>query len=141
MREGSLARKIAAGCIVVAGFALLLGILMIGVTEKKAAKCDFIEYWAAGQQLVHHANPYDVQATFQLQRGVALDADEPQVTFSPPVALFMVLPLGFVTPKTGLIVWLLLFIASLLVSVWLLWIMNGRPDSGLHFCGYMFAPA
>ena len=62
------------------------------------------------------------------------------MTLSPPVALGMLFPLGFVSPKTGLTLWMLALIASLLVSIWIIWVLNGRPDSGYHFGGYLFAP-
>lgn len=134
-------RVLAALAIVAASTCLLVGMLVAGVSEKYAANRDFIEYWAAGHQLIHNANPYDATATFQLQRAAGLEDSEPQVTFSPPVALCLLLPLGLLSAKTGLILWTLTLIASLLVSIQLLWILNGRPDSGYHICGYLFAPA
>ena len=35
---------------------------------------------------------------------------------------------------------MLALIASLLISIWIIWVLNGRPDSGYHFGGYLFAP-
>jgi hypothetical protein len=60
---------------------------------------------------------------------------------NPPVAFFLALPLGLVSPKTGLILWLLVLLASLSVSIWIIWLLNGRPDSRFHLLGYAFAPA
>ena len=134
-------RVFAAYGIVVATVCLLAGMFVVGSTDKYAANRDFIEYWAAGQLLIHGENPYDSGATLQIQREVGLEGDEPQITFSPPIALCMVLPLGFVSPKIGLALWLLALIASLLISIWIIWVLNGRPDNGYHFCGYLFAPA
>jgi hypothetical protein len=133
-------RVLAAGCIVAAGFCLVAGIYIVGLTDKNAAERDFIEYWAAGQQLVHGANPYDPAAILRLERSAGLVGNQPKVTFSPPVAFFLVLPLGLLGAKYGLIVWLLVLLACLSISIWILWILNGRPSSRLHLLGYLFAP-
>jgi hypothetical protein len=133
-------RVLAAGGIVLATAVLVVGILIAGLTDKYAANRDFIEYWATAQQLVLHQNPYDSAAILRMERGAGMESSEPQITFSPPVALGLLFPLGFVSPKIGLTLWMLALIASLLISVWIIWILNGRPDSGVHFCGYLFAP-
>jgi hypothetical protein len=129
-------RIFAASCLVVVG----IGILFLIVKTNSAGKRDFIEYWAAGQQLVHGANPYDGAAILPLQRGAGLAGNHPQVSFSPPVAFFLALPLGFVGANTGLVLWLLVLLACLVASVRLLWTMHGRPASRLHLLGYCFAP-
>jgi hypothetical protein len=134
-------RVVAASCIVAACLCFVVGMFVVFLDDKSAAQRDFIEYWAAGQQLAHGANPYDEAAILRLERAVGLEGNEPKVTFSPPVALFLTLPLGYVSPKTGLILWLLVLVASLSASIWILGMMHGRQDSGLHLCGYMFAPA
>lgn len=133
-------RAVSASCIVVAGFCLVVGILFFGLSDKSAANRDFIEYWAAGQQLIHGANPYDGAAVLRLERAVELEGNKPKITFSPPAAFFLVLPLGFVTAKAGVILWSLALLTSLSISNWILWILNGRPASRLHLLGYLFAP-
>jgi hypothetical protein len=133
-------RVAAACCIVVAGFCLVAGILFFGLSDKSAANRDFIEYWGAGQQLVHRASPYDGAAILRLERGVEFQGDKPKISFSPPVAFFLMLPLGFFGAKGGLILWSLALLASLSVSNWMLWMLNGRPDSRYHLFGYLFAP-
>lgn len=134
-------RKFTAGCIVAATAGLILAMFMWGLTNTYAANRDFIEYWAAGQQLVHGSDPYDSDAIFALEHKAGMKASDAQITFSPPFALCLILFLGFLSPKSGLILWLFLLIGSLLVSIWLLWMLNGRPDSAYHICAYMFAPA
>lgn len=126
----------AAFCLVAIG----IGILFLIVKTNSAGKRDFIEYWAAGQQLVHGANPYDGAAILPLQQGAGLEGNHPQVSFSPPVAFFLALPLGFVGANTGLVLWLLVILACLVASVRLLWTMHGRPADRLHLLGYCFAP-
>jgi hypothetical protein len=133
-------RVVAASCIVVAGFCLVAGILFFGLSDKSAANRDFIEYWAAGQQLTHGANPYDGTTILRLERAVEFAGDKPKITFSPPVAFFLVLPLGFVGAKAGLVLWTLALLTAVSISNWILWILNGRPDSRFHLLGYMFAP-
>ena len=114
--------------------------LMVATSEKDTTKRDFIEYWAAGQQLVQGANPYDSAAVLRLERGVGLEGGHPLITWSPPGAFILLLPLGFVSAKTGSILWSLALLASLSMSIWILWILNGRPDSRFHLLGFMFAP-
>ena len=113
-------RVFAASGIVLATAVLVVGILIAGLTDKYAANRDFIEYWATAQQLVLHQNPYDSAAILRIERGAGMESSEPQITLSPPVALGLLFPLGFVTPKTGLTLWMLALIASLLVSVWII---------------------
>jgi len=115
---------------------------VVGLSDKNAAARDFISYWAAGQQLTHSANPYDFGAVRELELAAGRNANEPLLVMrNPPVAFFLAWPLGFVSPKTGLILWLLTLLGFLSVSIWVLWLLNGRPDSRLHLLGYMFAPA
>ena len=139
--KGNFLRQLAAGAIVFATAGLLVAILVMGVTAEYAANRDFIEYWAAGHQLARGLDPYDSQPILRLEREAGMQNPEPQVTLSPPFALFLLVPFGLVSPKTGLILWMLALIGSLLLSIWIIWIMNGRPDNGFHFGGYIFAPA
>jgi hypothetical protein len=134
-------RVLAAAAIVAAGVCFVTGVYVAGLSDKSATERDFIQYWAAGQQLVHGANPYDIAAILRIERAAGLDGNQPKVTFSPPVAFFLFLPLGFVSAKTGLILWLLALLGCLSLAIWILWILNGRPDSRYHLLGYAFAPA
>jgi len=133
-------RIFGASCIVFAGFCLVASILFFGLSNKSAANRDFIEYWAAGQQLIHGANPYDGAAILRIERAVGFDGNKPKITFSPPVAFFLALPLGFVSAKTGLVLWSLALLAGVSLSIWILWLLHGRPDSRYHLLGYLFAP-
>ncbi|MDR5728110.1 MAG: glycosyltransferase 87 family protein [Terriglobia bacterium] len=134
-------RKFAAACIVAAGFCFVTGMYILGLNDKNTTARDFIEYWAAEQQLIHHANPYDVTAILRIERSAGRESTKPAVTFSPPVAFIPALPLGLVGAKTGLIAWLLFLLASLALSTWILWHLRGCPPSRIHLFGYMFAPA
>lgn len=134
-------RMLAAGLIVAACALFVLGLYASFLSNRDATQRDFIEYWAAGQQLVHRANPYDPVGIMRLERGMGLKDRQPKVSLSPPTFLFLTLPLGLVGPKAGLILWLAILYSSLSVSIWLIWILNGRPSNGLQLCGYFFAPA
>jgi Glycosyltransferase family 87 len=135
-------RALAAAGIIAVGFCLVAGIYFVGLSNKNAAERDFIEYWAVGQQLTHGANPYDFQAVRRLEDS----AGRPHANYllmmrNPPVAFFLAWPLGLVSPKTGLILWLLALLACLSASIWILWILHGRPDNRFHLLGYLFAPS
>jgi len=115
---------------------------VVGLTNKNAAERDFISYWATGQLLVHGQNPYDFQAVRKLELAQGRDPAEPLLMMrNPPVAFFVALPLGLASPKTALILWLLLLLGGLSLAIFLIWIMQGRPESRWHLCGYVFAPA
>lgn len=133
-------RAIAAALIVAAGAAFVAGVQYLSQTDAQATERDFIEFWAIGRQLVHHANPYDVSAIVQLERGAGLGANQPRISLSPPAVLFPMLPLGLLRPKTGRIAWFLVLIGCLALSLWLLWRMHGRPDNRFHVLGFAFAP-
>jgi hypothetical protein len=115
-------------------------IFIFAVSGNQAAQRDFISYWAAGQQLARHANPYDDAAILLIEQKASYGGARPLIMRNPPTALFLALPLGFVGPRTGLIVWSLLLLASLVLSIRLLWELNGRTADRLHLLGYCFAP-
>ena len=123
-----------------AGMLVLAGILYLGLTPDSVANRDYIEYWAAGQQLSHGGNPYDTAAIYRLQKPAGLEGMKPKVSFSPPVALVLMAPLGWVSAKTGLILWSIALLSSTALSLWIVWMLNGRPDSRLHLLGFLFAP-
>lgn len=133
-------RQVAAACIVLAGFCLVGAFFVTGLTDKDASRKDFIEYWAAGQQLAHGADPYEGAAMLRLQRSAGLEGSEPKIAPNPPVAGFLVVPLGFVSPKTGLVAWLLLLLACSAISIWVLWKLQGGPSSRYHLLGFLFPP-
>jgi hypothetical protein len=63
------------------------------LSDKAATERDFIQYWAAGRQLIQGGNPYDIAAILRLERAAGLEADKAMVSFSPPVALILAFPL------------------------------------------------
>lgn len=134
-------RVLAAALIVLAGLGLVLTVYIAGTTDKDAAECDFISYWAAGQLLVHGQSPYDFQAVRRLELAAGRDPAVPLLMMrNPPVALLFALPFGFAGPKTALIAWLLVLLGALSLAIFL--VRQLYAGSGDRFCllGYVFAP-
>ena len=134
-------RKVAAAAIVAAGFCVLALLYAMSMTDADAARRDFIGYWAAGQQIVRGASPYDTRAVLAMEAAVGLGAEQIKITPSPPAGLALVVPLGFLGAKAGLVFWTVLEIACLAVSIWIVWIVQGRPPTRVHLLGFLFAPA
>ena len=128
---------------IVAGVLLTVSICFLAYTTSKEriANRDFIEYWAAGQQLIHGENPYAAHSILAIERSVGWHGLAPIIMFNPPSGLLLTLPLGIVSPKTGYLLWSLFALGSWLGSIHMLWNMNGRPNNDLHFIGYFYAPA
>lgn len=139
-KAASPARKLAAAAIVAAGVTFVLVLFAVGLTPKDAAERDFIGYWATGQQLAHHANPYDAAAMLRLEQTAGYSAAIPRMTPSPPVAFLLLLPLGWLGAKAGLIAWLLVQMGCVGLSLWMAWRLFGAPGSRLHLAGLVFAP-
>ncbi len=129
----------------VSGLAFVIVALFMCVAPlvgKVAGARDFVFYWATGQQLIHHANPYDAVAMGPIERAAGLP-DLYSVGFmrNPPYALPLALPLGLVGLRVGTLLWSLALLASLAISVQMLWQMFGRPRNSLHWLAYSFGPA
>ena len=129
----------------VAGLALAFTTMFLCVVPfagKIAASRDFVCFWATGQQLLHHANPYDAAAMKQIEQSAGL-AKGYGVLFmrNPPYALPIVLALGLVGLRIGAFIWSLAIFACLLASVLILWRMHGKPKNHLHWIGLSFGPA
>jgi len=103
---------------------------------------DFVVYWATGQQLVHHGNPYAMDTMMQAERGAGLPGQYGVLFMrNPPWALPIAYPLGLVGVRLGALLWSLLLLGCLGLSVYLQWQMHGCPPNLLSFLGYSFAPA
>jgi hypothetical protein len=122
--------------------AIGIGILSFSIASSgNSAQKDFISYWAAGQLLIRHSNPYDAAAVFQLEKSAGFTEPEPLVMRNPPYALVLALPLGLFSPNAGVVVWSVLIVACLMAAVRLLWILHGSPPNRTHLLIYVFAPA
>jgi uncharacterized membrane protein (UPF0127 family) len=125
------------------GFLMTVGGICASMLRGDSAGIrDFVTYWASGQQLAHHANPYDGNAILRLERSAGFPSGgQVLIMRNPPSALLFALPLGFLSARTALLLWLLLLTASLVISVRITWIMHGRPKTQLNLLGYTFGPA
>jgi hypothetical protein len=140
MQSGEMMGKIVRILVVICLFSIGAGILAFVAISTNAGDRDFIGYWAAGKQLVHRASPYDSAAILHIERSAGYTGDWPNVSLDLPAAFFLVLPLGLVGAKTGLALWLAAFVACLIESIRMLWILNGRPENSLHLLAFLFAP-
>jgi len=128
-------------CALAAGFTAGLYSFLL-VSPKAPGTRDFIIFWATGQQLAHHDNPYDREALSRMERAAGLPL-EYKVGFMRnfPWTLPLVYPLGFMSPRVAWLLWSPLMLACLAVSVRLLWIMYGRPRNRRYLLGLSFGPA
>ena len=106
---------------VVGGLALALIALFLCVvplTGEVASGRDFVVYWATGQQLTHHANPYDAEAMMRIERTAGLPAQYGTLYMrNPPLYLLLAYPLGFIGLRMGALIWALIMAGLFVVSV------------------------
>jgi hypothetical protein len=122
--------------------AMALGILALLLTGNHPGGRDFVAYWVAGHQIVHHANPYDSATVFALERSVGFPAESnPLLMRNPPSALPLVMPLGFLSLRAASLLWSLLLIAAFAGSVHMLRVLLGCRAGRLQWLGYSFGPA
>jgi len=130
---------------VVSGLAFALTSIFLCVlplTGNIAGARDFVVYWSTGQQLIHRANPYDGVAMMRIEHAAGLPAGYGALYMrNPPWGLPLALPLGLLGLRVAAFLWSLALLASLAISVGMLWQMHGRPKSYVHWLGYAFAPA
>ena len=119
-----------------------LTVCTIPFTNSISGARDFVVYWATGQQLAHHANPYDAAALMQIERAAGLSSAS-AVGFmrNPPWALPLTIPLGFMGLRLGGFLWSIALMSCLMASVYWLWQLYGCPNNKRHWLGAAFAPA
>ena len=126
---------------------LMFGLTIQGIIISMADKTvlgsrDFVVFWATGEQLAHHANPYDPVALLTIERASGLTARYGVMYMrNLPFALPLVYPLGFLSLQLASILWTLLLAVCLAASVCMLWLLHGRPKGSRHWLGYSFGPA
>jgi hypothetical protein len=119
-----------------------VGILASVLGRGAAGNRDFVEYWASGYLLVHHANPYDAHLILPLEQAQNFPPGVPVLVMgNPPWSLPLMAPLGLLGPKTAELLWIALSLACLIASVRMVWRLHGSPKSSLNVLGYTFAPA
>src|ERR1700677_3555790 len=119
-----------------------LFLCVVPLSGSIAGSRDYVVFWATGQQLIHHANPYDLAAMSQLERSAGLNVGRSALFMrNPPWGLPLAAPLGLIGVRIGALLWSLLMLGCLVLSVHLLWRMHGRPDNRLHWLALSFGPA
>src|ERR1700734_2135200 len=116
----------------VAGLALTFTALLLcalPITHDLPGSRDFVAHWAAGQQLAHHANPYDHDAIKRIEHSGGLVPNGALMMRNPPWALPMVLPLGFVGIRVAASLWSLFLVGCLLLSVRMIRSLHGNPPN------------
>jgi len=112
------------------------------ITGDIAGARDFVVYWATGQQLIHHANPYDIDAMMRIERAAGLPTGYGVLFMrNPPWGLPIAYPLGLIGVRVGALLWSLVLLGCLWGSVHMVWQMHGRPRKLFNFLGLSFAPA
>jgi len=105
------------------------------------ARRDFIVYWATGQQLARHGNPYDAAALGQIETNAGFQGGASYYMRNTPWALPLALPLGYTTAMASALPWSLAMLGLLVISVRALWKALGPPGNHLDWLGYCFPPA
>jgi Glycosyltransferase family 87 len=104
---------------------------------------DSIAYWAAAQLLLSRENPYDSHRVLELQKAQGYRHEKPLVLRTPPWSLWMIIWMGVLVPYWAWATWILLLLASLVISIRLTWRMYGaeaRPPTAFILVAYLFAP-
>lgn len=127
--------------VVLLALVLVVLFLAVSIAGNLAASRDFVSYWAAGQQLAHHANPYDRSAIAALEHSAGLTVQAVLIMRNPPWALPLAYPLGFLPLRLAGILWSLLLLACLLISVQIIRNLHGTPPNHIHWLGWAFTPA
>jgi hypothetical protein len=132
-------RRLVLTSVAIAGF---LAVLHVARNSKNVAARDSIQYWAAGRLLVHRQNPYDHERVFQLERQQGYSESRPVVLRNPPWSLFMVAPLGLLSPFWAWFAWVAISFGSLVLGMRLCRKLYGgnSPRNLFSVVGYMFAP-
>ena len=127
----------------VAGLVIYALVARSGDLRANLSKRDSIAYWAAGQLLLQHLNPYDASSVLELERGQGYKESKPLVLRTPPWSLFMVLPLGVLDAFWAWVLWMSVCFVALVVAMRLCWRIYGNspsPQTVFWLVGYSFAP-
>ena len=124
--------------------AILFTVLFLSVlpfNRQIVARRDYIVYWATGQQLVHHRNPYDPAALNQIERDAGFKGGASYYMRNTPWALPLAFPLGYFGARAAALPWSLMMLAFFAASVQLLLRTLRPPGRHVDLLGYCFPPA
>jgi Glycosyltransferase family 87 len=132
------------GIFVVTSLLSIMGTVFVILTGPghSVASHDFISYWATGQQLVRHGNPYDPKAILAYEQLMGYGKQAHVLMMrNPPNALFLALPLGLLPARAAFPLWALLLAGCLLISIQSLAKVSTSTENKLYLIAYCFAPA
>jgi Glycosyltransferase family 87 len=101
---------------------------------------DSVAYWAGGRLLLAHQNPYDLPALAAMGRSGGAGPGKTVLVRYPPTGLLFELVVAAFSPRVSQVVWILGLIAALMISIRLLWQMEGQPPDRIHLLAYLFPP-
>lgn len=119
----------------------VFGLYQAAAQSRVAINRDITVFWAAEKLFVHHQNPYDPAAMLRLELQAGVPLTRAVMMLNPPTALPFAVPLGLLDIRPAIFVWSLVMVAGFLLSIRLLWILNGRVASRFYLLSYLFAPA
>ncbi|MGB7264594.1 MAG: glycosyltransferase family 87 protein [Terracidiphilus sp.] len=131
---------IAVACAVAVIFTTLF-LSVMPFNRNIVSRRDYITYWAAGQQLAHHQNPYDPDAVNRLERDAGFQGGASYYMRNVPWALPLALPLGYSGSMAAALPWSLFMLGLLVASVRIVWKIFGPAGSHLEWLGYCSPPA
>lgn len=132
--------SIAVGCALALTLALLF-LAMVPLVRHLAGGRDYVVYWATGQQLAHHGDPFDPAAMGRLEHAAGYEGKGSYYMRNPPWSLPLAWPLGYLGARAAALPWSLAIAALLVMAGRMLWTSLGRPQGHLLWLAYSFPPA
>lgn len=126
------------------GLALMITALYLAVIpfiHSLSVSRDYVFYWAAGHQVLHHLNPWDAQTMGEVEHAAGFTAQGSYYMRNPPWSLPLAVPLGLLPARAAALPWSLMILALAILSVRILWFTLGRPGNYTQWLGYAFPPA
>jgi len=128
----------------VAGFGLSITALFLCVlpfSHDVYGSRDFVSYWATGQQLLQHRNPYNMDEIAALEHAAHLDPRATLIMRNLPFALPLAYVFGVLGLRLAAILWSPFLLGCLIVCVLLVRRLHGSPPGYAHWLGLAFFPA
>jgi len=133
--------KVAVGVMLTAMIGYYLVLRSPQIRENVSLR-DSIAYWSAGRLLLHQQDPYDHVNVLRLEREQGYKDHRPLVLRTPPWSLFMVAPLGLLSPFWAWAAWITISLACLVAGTRICARLYGSdtPPNLFTILGYTFAP-
>jgi hypothetical protein len=123
--------------------ALALGILVLTQLKFTAPLYDYVAYWSAGRLNLQGLNPYDPNQLLALQRQVGWTLAGPLMTWYPPWALVILMPLSVFNYGPSRLLWFLVSVVLLVFAISQSWKLYGGSPRKIWLgliIGLLFTP-